>query len=440
MVYCRLDDDFVYEWISIIDPEAVHSHRVENYLYIKQLGTVVSLDSKRRKLLKGIGAGSIVTLAGCNSNNGNGGNNGTGEDASEQGADNGEYHIGFITFSLNLSLFQAYTLAGAWYAEDHDIELTVTDGELSATKQAEDAQNLINSGVDALMMVPADSEAGVNIVENANAENIPVFTTDATVATDEIGMYTGFDNRLAGRRVGENAVNLLEEEQGSPEGSIVELTLQQSTQIGVDRHESFQEVVSNYDEIEVDSLNVGNDQEESATETYNYLQRNPDVDLVATHGLNPMLGAVNALERANLWHPIDHEDHVLVSTIDGGPDLNQYVADSYIDAIFDQPIQFFAPILLKFMTDYLDAGQDEEALPQIGDTYEEGDLDISGDTPEQEVGVNIWEEPLWAPGEVQEHPQFDGQRWWRLPAVELTPENADNPYYWGNWIRDAPSL
>ena len=384
----------------------------------------------------------MLGLAGCAGNgqngNGNGGNGGNGGSGGN-GSDDAEYDIGYVSFSLNLSLFQAYTLAGQWWGEDNGMNVNVTDGELDSSKQARDIQNFINSGVDAILVTPADSEGIVGPIEDALDENIPVFTTDATAATDEIGMYTGFDNQFAGRRVGENTVNILEEEHGEPRGEVLELTLQQTSQIGVDRHESFLEVVDEYPDIQVDSINVGNSQEESATQTFNALQRSVP-DLIATHGLNPMLGAVNALQRSDNWHPVGHDDHIAVSTIDGGPDLNQPVADGFIDAIFDQPIQFFQPIALKFMKDYLDAGQDESALPSIGDTYEAGDLDISGQTAEQEVGIDIWEEPLWAPGEVREHPVFDGQRWWRLPAVQLTPDNADNPFHWGNWIRDAPSI
>ena len=394
----------------------------------------------------------MLGLAGCagNGENGNGNGNGTGNgngngtgNGNGNGTGNGngdaEYDIGYVSFSLNLSLFQAYTLAGQWWGADNGMNVSVTDGELDSSKQARDIQNFINSGVDAIMVTPADSEAIVGPIEDALDENIPVFTTDASAATDDIGMYTGFDNQFAGRRVGENTVNILEEQHGEPSGEVLELTLQQTSQIGVDRHESFLEVVDEYPDIQVDSINVGNSQEESATQTFNALQRSVP-DLIATHGLNPMLGAVNALQRSDNWHPVGDDDHIAVSTIDGGPDLNQHVADGFIDAIFDQPIQFFQPIALKFMKDYLDAGQDESALPSIGDTYEAGDLDISGQTAEDEVGIDIWEEPLWAPGEVREHPVFDGQRWWRLPAVQLTPDNADNPFYWGNWIRDAPSI
>jgi len=414
----------------------------------------VSHKFRRRNVLKGIGTAGIIGLAGCSGDD-DGSGDGDGGDMTDGSSDDGgttdgssdddgssgdeEYDIGYVSFSLNLSLFQAYTLAGQWWGADHGMNVNVTNGELDASKQARDIRNFINSGVDAIYVTPTDSEGIVGPIEDALAENIPVFTTDATAATDDIGMYTGFDNQFAGQRVGENTVATLEEEYGEPQGEVLELTLQQTSQIGVDRHESFLEVVEEYPDIEVNSLNVGNSQEESATKTFNALQRGVP-DLIATHGLNPMLGAVNALQRAELWHPVGHEDHIAISTIDGGPDLNQHVADGFIDAIFDQPIQFFQPILLKFMKDYLDAGQDEEALPSIGDTYEAGDLDISGQTAQDEVGIDIWEEPLWAPGEVREHPVFDGQRWWRLPAVQLTPDNADNPFYWGNWIRDAPSV
>ena len=401
---------------------------------------------RRRNVLKSLGAAGMIGLAGCGGDGGDGGDSGSdgGDGGSSGGSDGGDggdstYDVGYVSFSLNLSLFQAYTLAGQWWGADNGMNVNVTDGELDATKQARDIQNFINSGVDAIMVTPADSDAIVDPIEDALAENIPVFTTDATAATDKVGMYTGFDNQFAGQRVGENTVNVLEEEYGEPRGQVLELTLQQTSQIGVDRHESFLEVVNEYPDIEVNSLNVGNSQEESATKTFNALQRGVP-DLIATHGLNPMLGAVNALQRSNNWYKIGEEGHIPISTIDGGPDLNQFVADGFIDAIFDQPIQFFQPIALKFMKDYLDADQDESALPSIGETYNEGDLDISGQTPQEEVGIDIWKEPLWAPGEVREHPVFDGQRWWRLPAVQLTPENAGNPYYWGNWIRDAPSL
>jgi len=409
----------------------------------------------RRDLLRAVGAAGIAGIAGCS-----GGSDDSGETATSGGDSDGEgtgmettapssdpdYHIGMLTFSMGNAWFQCFARSGQWYAQQNNIRFTISNGEISTSKQTTDARNMINSGVDALIMSAVDSNAAANIVDMANEEGIPVFSASAATNSEDVPLYVGFGNRRAARRSTEALMDQLPQENGEPSGRVAEVMIEQNTFLGRSRHEGFQEVVSQYDNVEVAaSILTQNSAQEAQTKVTNLLQSDSDIDGFHAQAITTGNGTIQALDNADMLVPQGEDGHVYLTQIDAGPQPNQFISDGFIDYCTDQPVQFIAPITVKYMKDYLDSDPpegsdwlgDPEVLPAVGDEVTSEDLGIGGSLPQDQFGVDIWQNPVWAPSPIVEHPEFPLRAWFQLASVEVTPENADEPWLWGNWINDA---
>jgi len=412
----------------------------------------------RRTLLKVLGASSTVTLAGCSGDGGDGSDGGTGtpsdggdgdsggdgdggdgdggDGGSTDGGDgssDGSYHIGFAIMGLGGDPWMGAFRSGAeWYAEDRGLELTITDGEFDITKQINDVRSLLQQDVDAILTSPVQSDAAVTMVEDAAEENVPVFTANSTAATSDVPMFTAFGNAAAASAAADTLADLLEERFGAPEGTVVEVLLPQNTETFVQRHEGFQEGISEYSDIEVISqLEYDQSQEDAANKITTQLQQNDDFDALYCPDLLSGLAAMTAFENEGVKEPVGTEGHITTVGLDAGPTTLAAIRDGFFDAAIDQPNLFYAPITMKYMIDYLDAGMDDSVIPEPGQEITADDLTIS--TGNTHAGIDPWAEPLWAPAQIEELEFDDGtQTFFKTNHVVVTEENADVPYIWGN--------
>src|ERR1700676_410387 len=95
-------------------------------------------------------------------------------------------------------------------ADKHpEIELIITDGQDKTEKQVADVENLIQQGVDILLVSPKESAGLTGVVLKAIDAKIPVIILDRNVETDKYTQFIGGDNVLIGREAGKYAVELL---------------------------------------------------------------------------------------------------------------------------------------------------------------------------------------------------------------------------------------
>lgn len=395
----------------------------------------------------------MTGLAGCtgdgsdgdggSSDGGDGGGDGDGDDgggATDGGSDgsDGEYSVGFQVGGLENTWFTSLAQASQWYAQDNGIDLNIGDGELNPTTQVEVAQNLINSNIDALIVNPFDSEAMVDPVEEATEQGIPTFSVDSVALTSDLKMYTAFGNYSAGQRAAKNAVDRLEERYGEKRGRVVEVMIEQSAKLGVDRRRGTEDELAKYDDVELaGEIITDNTRQDASEKVFNFLQQDSDIDGFVCHAVTVSNGTLNALERADMKQPSGEEGHKIISQIDAGPSTLEAMREGFISVAIDQPVHFYGPITLHYIKEFLDAGEDESVLPSIGETVEGDAVPLSSPTAEEATGGDIWADPIWAPAEVEEVEGEEDISWFHTNSAKVTQENVDAPYLWGNWIRDV---
>ncbi len=81
------------------------------------------------------------------------------------------------------------------------------DAQADPQKQLTDVENLLASGIDALILLAQDSKAVLPAVERAKAEGVPVIAYDAPIDTAD-ATFVSFDNVAVGRLMAEAMVKV----------------------------------------------------------------------------------------------------------------------------------------------------------------------------------------------------------------------------------------
>ena len=96
-----------------------------------------------------------------------------------------------------------------------DVECVITVADNKADKQANDVDNLLTQGIDALVIAPHDATQAASMVDKAKAKGIPVISYDRLINSDKIDLYISHQVPVIGRRIAEYAL------QHAPEGNYV---------------------------------------------------------------------------------------------------------------------------------------------------------------------------------------------------------------------------
>ena len=93
-------------------------------------------------------------------------------------------------------------------AKELDIEVMVLDARTDPARQLSLTEDLLQRGIDALLISPWDADSGGTAVEAANRKNVPVVVVDIGVSKGEIATLVVSDNYAGGELAGEYAVEL----------------------------------------------------------------------------------------------------------------------------------------------------------------------------------------------------------------------------------------
>ena len=84
------------------------------------------------------------------------------------------------------------------YAEEKGFELMVQSAENNAQKQVSQCENLINQGIDVLILQSLDAAAVAPIIDAAHADGIPVISYDRFAMNCDLDYYITFDSYKVG--------------------------------------------------------------------------------------------------------------------------------------------------------------------------------------------------------------------------------------------------
>jgi ribose transport system substrate-binding protein len=170
-------------------------------------------------------------------------------DASQYKKD-GPYVIGFSNASVSNFWRVAFQHATLWAAEQHKDQIKrfiVTDALDDPTKQIADIEDLLNQGVDLLLVSPATEDALDAIVGRAMKQGVPVVLVDRNVKSPE--NYVSFITSSAAA-CGRIEAQWMAEKMGG-KGNIVMLGGIPGVSVAETRIAAFKEVLANFPDIKV---------------------------------------------------------------------------------------------------------------------------------------------------------------------------------------------
>lgn len=228
-------------------------------------------------------------------------------------------------------------------ADEHGIELFVTDAQDDPSIQMKDIENLITKKPDAIIIDPCDSDAIVASVEACNAAGIPVFTMDRQSNGGEVIAHIGYDAIKSGRIAGQYLVDTL-----GGKGNVVEIQGIMGTNVAQDRSKGFNEVMKENPDMKIVAMAVANfDRAQAMTVVENILQANPKIDGMYCANDEMLLGALEAVEAAG------RKDEIVMIGCDAIDDTVEALKAKRVDATIAEPPFFLGKAILNTAVEHL---------------------------------------------------------------------------------------
>lgn len=154
-------------------------------------------------------------------------------------------------------------------------------------QQRQDVEDLINEGVDLLVIAPIDTIEGREIVSYAYSKGLPVIVADRRIGGNEYTAFVGGDNY----EVGVNAASYLAQQ--LPEGGkIMEITGKLGSNPVAERHQGFVDELSKHPKLQLVKIEDGYWLRDSAKVRMDQTLRSiPDIRAVFAHNDYMAMGA-----------------------------------------------------------------------------------------------------------------------------------------------------
>lgn len=204
--------------------------------------------------------------------------------------------IGLSVSTLNNPFFVSLKQGAEDEAKAQGAEIVTVDAQNDSAKQVSDIEDLIQQGVDILLVNPTDSAAVAVAIESANNAKIPVITVDRSAEGGEVVAHIASDNVAGGEMAGEYILEKL-----GNKGKIVELEGIPGSSAARERGEGFHKAVDGVADVEVVAKQAADfDRAKGLSVMENILQGNKDIQAVFAHNDEMALGALEALQAAGL--------------------------------------------------------------------------------------------------------------------------------------------
>jgi len=194
-------------------------------------------------------------------------------------------------------------------------ETIVADAQHDINKQTNDIDDMIQKGVDILLINPADSAGAETAVLAAKKAGVIVVAIDAQ-ANGPIDSFVGSKNYDAGFKAGQK---MAEDLKGK--GNVAILDGIPVVPI-LERVQGFKDAIAEYPDIKlVDTQNGNQDRAKAMAVTENMLQSNPDLNAIFSVNDGGALGSYAAIEASgrDVWlYSVDGHPEVVEAIVKGG--------------------------------------------------------------------------------------------------------------------------
>lgn len=256
-----------------------------------------------------------------------------------------ELTVGVSVSTLSNPFFVSLKDGITTLANENDTTIISVDAQDDSAKQTNDVDDLVQQGVDVILINPVDSAAIAPAVESANSAGIPVIMVDRATDAGEFVTLVASDNVAGGEMAGQYIVDQVGEG-----AKVLQLEGVPGASATNERGQGFENVAETSLNL-VDSQSANFDRAEGLTVMENMLQGNSDVQAVFAQNDEMALGAIEAIQGAGL------SNQITVVSFDGTEGGIKAVEDGSLAATIAQQPDEMGRLALQAAYDFY-AGQE----------------------------------------------------------------------------------
>lgn len=239
------------------------------------------------------------------------------------------YRVGATYMTMNNPFYSVIDEELQLMIESQGDTLLTRDPALSQEKQNEQIHELLQDGIDILVVNPVDYQEIHPALEEAKSAGVPVVIVDSQVSEPDLAACTIVsDNYGAGVLCAEHLME-------TRDSARILLLEHPEAQSGIDRIQGFCDAIqgnANYQVVE--TIDSQGQLEIAMPRVSEFLEQNGSVDVVMALNDPSALGAIAALEEH------DYLDQTLVYGVDGAPEAKGMIRENSMTATVAQsPIQ-----------------------------------------------------------------------------------------------------
>ena len=261
----------------------------------------------------------IFALSACKKEAGKPVDNAVSEDTTDDSEDTdqtddaGKYKFGFSVIDMQNPYFITLEEAVQQVVDKEECTMVVKDPSSDADTQAEQIQEMIDEGINAIFLCPVDWERITPSLQALQEAGVKIINIDSQVKdTDYIDAYVGSNNSEAGKLCGND---LIEKYPDGGTVAILEATKQNSVN---DRITGFEQTIAKAEKgFEVVAREDTNGTFDSALEAAKkILKEQPDITAIMCGNDQMAVGAKTAMNVAE-------QGQILIYGVDGSPDIKK---------------------------------------------------------------------------------------------------------------------
>lgn len=233
---------------------------------------------------------------------------------------NEKYSIAVIVKNLTNPMWVAVEDGAKKAAEEAGIDLTILAPSVADNNEEQISliEQCIAKGVDAMVVIPADSVGIVPAIEEANEAGIPVINVNTKIDTSsgcKIETFIAVENYTAAVSVADKLVEMMKET-----GNVIILEGKAGAQSSTDIVAGANDTFAKYENIKVVASQTANwSRTDAYTVTLNLLEANPDATAIFAANDEMAMGALEAVSQAG------KEGSILITGLDANSDAKAAV-------------------------------------------------------------------------------------------------------------------
>lgn len=213
--------------------------------------------------------------------------------------------------------------------EHDDVEIKLTDANDDPARMLNDVENFIDSGVDALMVVPTDVATVKPIAKKAKKAGIPLIIINRMPSKsdmEKVTSYVGSESKQAGILQAEKVVELL----GGKPAKVAILMGQLGHEAQIERTAGNKEVFDKHDNITIVAEQEGRwDRAKGLQIAEDLLQSEKGLNVIVANNDEMAIGALLAANKAGV-----EPDSIIIAGVDATPDALEYLGQGLDVTVF----------------------------------------------------------------------------------------------------------